>query len=140
MKTITWKLLLRADISTIFKLLTTANGREKFWCEEASEAGNQIHFLFPNGQSYIGEIRKSISNKEVHLIYFGSLVKFQLKSLSTGGTELTMVNEGVNEKEYMEMYAGWVSVLLNLKAVADYQCDLRNHNPLKTWDQGYVDN
>ena len=41
---------------------------------------------------------------------------------------LLRINENINENEFNEVYAGWVSVLMNLKAVADFQCDLRNHN------------
>jgi hypothetical protein len=36
--------------------------------------------------------------------------------------------------------AGWVSVLLALKAAADFGIDLRNHDPARTWNKGYVDN
>lgn len=38
------------------------------------------------------------------------------------------------------MIAGWVSVLLALKAAVDFSVDLRNHDPGRTWDQGYADN
>jgi len=36
--------------------------------------------------------------------------------------------------------AGWVSVLMALKAAVDHGVDLRNHDPQRTWDQGYADN
>lgn len=32
------------------------------------------------------------------------------------------------------------SVLLALKAFVDHDVDLRNHDPTRTWDQGYCDN
>jgi hypothetical protein len=35
--------------------------------------------------------------------------------------------------------AGWVSVLLALKAAADFRVDLRSHDPQRTWSQGYAD-
>jgi hypothetical protein len=35
--------------------------------------------------------------------------------------------------------AGWVTVLLTLKAAADFGVDLRSHDPARTWGQGYVD-
>ena len=68
------------------------------------------------------------------------MVKFGLEPTVNDGTDLTLVNEGVDEDEFSEVHAGWVSVLMNLKAVADFQADLRNHDPQRTWDQGYVDN
>ncbi|WP_422861107.1 SRPBCC domain-containing protein [Flagellimonas sp. W118] len=140
MKTITWKLQLASDPNKVFDLLTTAEGITKFWSEKVNLDGNVIHFLFPNGQTYQGQIIKSIPSKEFHLDYFNSLVKFKLKEMENGGTDLTLSNENIPESDFYQVHAGWISVLMNLKAVADFQCDLRNHNPKKTWDQGYVDN
>ena len=36
-------------------------------------------------------------------------------------------------------HAGWVSWLLVLKAVADFEVDLRNGDPERAWSQRYVD-
>jgi hypothetical protein len=47
---------------------------------------------------------------------------------------------GVPEADRMEVVAGWVSVLMALKATADYGVDLRNHDLGRSWEQGYVDN
>jgi predicted nucleic acid-binding Zn ribbon protein len=33
-----------------------------------------------------------------------------------------------------------VSVLMALKAAVDFSVDLRNHDPDRTWDHGYVEN
>ena len=65
MKTITWKLHLKSDPNTVFDLLTSSEGRIKFWGEKASEEGSVIHFLFPNGQTYDSRILKTVPNKEV---------------------------------------------------------------------------
>ncbi|MDE3743418.1 SRPBCC domain-containing protein [Maribacter polysaccharolyticus] len=140
MKTITWKLLLKSNTKSVFQFLSTPEGRTKFWSEKSSEKDTIIHFVFPNGRTYHSRTIKIIPNKEFHLSYFDSLVKFQLESSINGGTELTLINEGVSESDFPEVNAGWVSVLMNLKAVADFRCDLRNHDPNKTWDQGYANN
>ncbi|WP_422081821.1 SRPBCC family protein [Ulvibacterium sp.] len=140
MKTITWKIHLKSGPDEVFQLLATSGGRTKFWSEKATEKDGVIHFLFPNGHTYDGQILKNIGNKEFHLDYFNSLVKFQLERAEDGGTNLTLINENVSESDFSEVHAGWISVLMNLKAVADFQCDLRNHDPKRTWDQGYVDN
>ncbi|WP_185154077.1 SRPBCC domain-containing protein [Fulvivirga sp. M361] len=140
MKTITWKIHLNSDSNTVFHLLTSAEGRSKFWAEKATEKGSIIHFSFPNGLTYDSRILKTVPSEAFHLDYFDSLVKFQLEPTENGGTDLTLINENVNENDFPEVNAGWVSVLMNLKGVADFQCDLRNHNSKKTWDQGYVNN
>ncbi|NOG47092.1 MAG: hypothetical protein HND50_17760 [Calditrichaeota bacterium] len=56
------------------------------------------------------------------------------------GTDLTLINENVLSKERCEVIAGWVSVLLSLKAAVDYAVDLRNHNSDRTWDDNYAGN
>ena len=140
MKTIIWKLNLRSPVETVFNLLSTSDGRSRFWAESAKADGHSIHFIFPNGQTYIGRIIKVVRHREFQLEYFDSLVKFQLQSTEHGGTDLTLINENVPEAEFEEVKAGWVSVLMHLKAMADFGCDLRNHHPDKTWDQGYLDN
>ncbi|WP_299549944.1 SRPBCC domain-containing protein [Seonamhaeicola sp.] len=140
MKSITWKLNLRSKPQVVFDLLNTPEGRMKFWTEKATQDQNNIHFSFPNGQTYDGRILVSRPHKEFHLEYFDSLVKFTLRPSVEGGTDLTLMNENVSESDFSEVHAGWISVLMNLKAVADFNCDLRNHDPEKTWDQGYVNN
>lgn len=140
MKTITWKLYLKSDPKTVFGLLSTSEGRKKFWAEKATEENGVIRFLFPNGHVYDGQILQAIPSKKFQLDYFDSLVTFLVEPSENDGTDLTLINENVIESDFSEVNAGWISVLMNLKAVADFQCDLRNHNPKKTWDVGYVDN
>ncbi|WP_420401399.1 SRPBCC family protein [Flagellimonas sp.] len=140
MKTITWKLHLKSSPETVFELLSTSEGRAKFWAEKADEENGMVHFVFPNGQTYGSKVLECIPNQTFCLDYFESLVKFHLEPSDNGGTDLTLINENVAEEEFHEVHAGWVSVLMNLKATADFQCDLRNHDPNKTWDQGYLDN
>ncbi len=41
--------------------------------------------------------------------------------------------------EWLQFYPGWVSWLLTLKAAADFDVDLRNSSPGRTWGQRYVD-
>lgn len=140
MKTITWKIHLKSNPNDVFDLLVTSEGRSKFWSEKATEEDGVIHFLFPNGQTYDGRILKKVHNKEFHLDYFDSVVKFQLEQAENDGTDLTLINENVPESNFLEVHAGWISILMNLKAGADFQCDLRNHDPKRTWNQGYADN
>ncbi|GAA4277304.1 SRPBCC family protein [Aquimarina mytili] len=139
-RTVKWKLHLKSDPKVVFDLLSTSEGREKFWAEKATENNGVIRFSFPNGQAYNGQILKTIRNRKFHLDYFNSLVTFDLEPSKNGGTDLTLINKNVHESEFSEVKAGWISVLMNLKAVADFKCDLRNHDPKRTWDQGYADN
>ncbi|MEM7483780.1 MAG: SRPBCC domain-containing protein [Bacteroidota bacterium] len=140
MKTIFWKIHLNANPKRVFDLLTTPEGRESFWAESAEENNGIIHFVFPNGETYDSEILKISPNAEFHIVYFDSLVKFNIEPTKNGGSDLSLINKGVTKTEYNEVHAGWVSVLMNLKAVADFNCDLRNHDSKRTWESGYVNN
>ncbi len=99
-----------------------------------------IHFSFPNGQTCEGKILKKVRHSEYQLVYFDSVVEFRLQPTEDGGTDLFLENSQVPNEAYLEMHSGWVSVLLNLKAAVDFQCDLRNHDEERTWDQGFVGN
>ena len=124
----------------MFALLATDEGRASFWAESASQEGNEIFFRFPNGEMLRSRVLESQPPERIVLTYFsGSVVTFEL-TRSDGGTDLTLSESGVPEHEVTENRAGWISVLLNLKARVDFGIDLRNHDPRRTWTDGYIDN
>jgi hypothetical protein len=55
-------------------------------------------------------------------------------------SDLALTDRGVPSADRVEVIAGWVSVLLSLKAALDFGVDLRSDDPQRTWDQGYVEN
>ncbi len=135
-----WKINCRSSASKLYSLLTTKEGRESFWATSAPEVGSEIHFSFPNGEKTISEILTKVENKEFIITYFGSVVKFELQEQDDGYTILTLTSTDIPEYEYTEVKAGWVSVLMNLKAASDFKTDLRNNDPTKTWTQNFADN
>jgi hypothetical protein len=137
---IEWKIYSVSPIEKIFHLLNSNEGRKNFWAESAEEINGYIHFSFPNGQTYTSKIVKRIPNTEFTIIYFDTLVIFQLSDDKDTGTNITVINENVPSSDYEETSAGWVSVLLALKAFADFGIDIRNHSKEKNWDTGFVDN
>jgi hypothetical protein len=139
-RNIKWKIHCSSPVEKIFHLLNSGDGRKSFWAESAQEINGQIHFSFPNGQTYISRIVGKTSNAEFSIIYFDTLVIFQLSGGKDTGTDITIINENVPANEFEETKAGWVSVLLALKAFADFGIDLRNHSKERTWDTGFVDN
>jgi len=140
MNTIKWKILLKSSPELVFQFLASASGREKFWAEKAPEKDGFIYFIFPNGLSYNSKILYIDQNREFKIEYFDSLLNITLAPTKDNGTELTLINNGISDTEYLDIHAGWVSVLLNLKAAVDFKCDLRNHDINRTWSQHYADN
>ncbi|WP_298760440.1 SRPBCC domain-containing protein [uncultured Psychroserpens sp.] len=139
-KSIKWKLNLKSTPNKVFQFITTDEGRKLFWAENTIEEEGQIHFEFINGVKEVAKIMEFVPNKKMSLRYFESNVTFFLEKNKSQGTDLTLLNTKVNEEEYIEIYAGWISVLFALKGAIDFGVDLRNHNPNKTWNQLYIEN
>jgi len=138
--TIRWLVHLRSDPQTVYELLTTDEGRSRFWAQRAEEDDGFVRFEFADGQSLTSEILERDPPWRFALSYFGgSRVTFELVSDGVGGTDLVLQEANAPESERLANLAGWVSVLLTLKALADFGVDLRNHDPARSWEQGYVD-
>lgn len=93
---------------------------------------------FPNGESTRAEVLVREPPHTLTLVYFGAATRFSL-STTGEGCVVELATE-VNAHEFDDINAGWVSVLLNLKAVGEFGVDLRNHDAAYSWDQGFVDN
>ena len=139
MKTVNWRLHCRSSPEAVFELISSDAGRERFWSETSRASGNGFQLTFPDGTEELCTIRESIAPSRLAFSYFGSEVTIELVSDGAGGTDLTLTNSGIAEADYEEVHAGWLSVLLPLKAAVDFAIDLRNHDPARTWRQGFVD-
>jgi uncharacterized protein YndB with AHSA1/START domain len=139
--TIRWRLHLASPPPAVYKKLSTDDGRASFWAESAVEQSGVIHFVFPNHVEWKGKILENEAPHRLKVEYYGgSLTTFELNPDGTGGTDLMLTDEGVPAEDRTEVIAGWVSVLMSLKASVDFAVDLRNHDPQRTWDQGYAEN
>lgn len=138
---IRWRMYFRSSPDAVFRALATAEGRSAFWAESAVEEDGVIHFTVPGNLESRGPILK---REEPHCFvteYFGWTVQFDLHPDPAGpGTDLEMTCRGVAAEDRAEVIAGWVSVLMAMKAAVDHGIDLRNHDPARTWWQGYADN
>ena len=138
---IRWRLHLASPPQRVFELLATDAGRARFWAESAEEHDGAIDFVFPDGLTWRGEILASEPGERFTVRYLGgSRTTFRLLADDAGGTDLELTDEEVRADDAAEITPGWVSILLALKAAADFDVDLRNHDPDRTWDQGYCDN
>ena len=139
-QTIRWKSCLKSAPGKVFLYLTSKEGIEKYWAEKAEKKDGHIQFSFPNKEVYKSKILNQEANKNFPIEYFNSIVDFILSENELGGTLLEVVNSNVKKEDFLANYAGWVSVLMTLKAAVDFEVDLRNHDSQKTWDNDYVDN
>jgi len=138
---IRWRLHLRSPPSRVYDMVARDEGRARFWAEAAIETNGIIQFRFPNGQAWRGRILERHPPHRFRVEYFGhSVTTFELADDGRGGTDLTLTDAGVSAEDRTEVIAGWISVLLALKAAVDFDIDLRNHDLNRTWDQGFVEN
>jgi uncharacterized protein YndB with AHSA1/START domain len=137
---ITWRIHLNSSPSTVFEFLATDTGRSRFWAETSREQDGTITFHFPNGMTTVSVTRTTEPPTRFALTYFGSNLEFLLGDDGNGGADLTLTDAAPPDEKRWEIVAGWVSVLLALKAAADFDIDLRNHDPARSWDHGYADN
>lgn len=141
LRDITWKVHLSSSPEKVYFFLSTDEGRAGFWAESAKEKDGVIEWEFPNGLELKTEIIRVKPPGLFSVEYFGgSVVTFELRSDGKGGTDLTLTDSGVNEDDWNETYAGWLSVLMTLKGAVDFGIDLRNHDKNRSWDEGYADN
>lgn len=140
-KKIIWKIHFKSNPQHVYQFINTDVGREKWWAETAQEQGGFIEFIFFNNFKWTGKITSRLKNKKFAVNYFGSIVTFNLKKDSKQGTDLTLWHSiPLNDPDRIETAAGWVSVLLAMKAAVDFGVDLRNHEAKRSWIKGYCDN
>lgn len=138
---IVWKLHLRAPPVRVFEHLATDAGRARFWAEETRQRETEIQFRFATGETLTSRVLRIDPPWTLELTYFDdTVVSFALLEAPGGGTDLELRERGVPEASWAENHAGWISVLMALKAAVDFGADLRNHDAARSWLHGFVDN
>jgi uncharacterized protein YndB with AHSA1/START domain len=123
----------------VFAALDSNEGRAAFWAESALERDGAIDFRFVDGSNCRSRI---VERRRPHVWavdYMGAVARFEMSPDERGGTDLLLTHTGVPEEEWTEVHAGWLNVLFPLKAWLLYGVDLRNHDPARSWAQGYAD-
>ena len=137
---IRWRMHFISSPAEVFAALGTDAGRATYWAESASEVDVVITFHILNYEPFAGRILKREEPAFFAVEYFGTVVEFSLSSDGAGGTDLSLTATHVDEAIRWEMTAGWVSVLMAMKAAVDHGVDLRNHDSSRSWGDGYADN
>jgi uncharacterized protein YndB with AHSA1/START domain len=137
---IRWRLHLRSPPAKVHRFLASPGGRQQFWAQSALERDGEIEFVFFNGDSWRSRIIENSPPERFAIEYVrGSRATFDLAETAAGGTDLTLTETGLTAADRMQNLAGWVSVLLALKAAVDFGIDLRNKDGQRSWHRGYVD-
>jgi uncharacterized protein YndB with AHSA1/START domain len=134
-----WRLHLPSPIEQVFAALATDAGRRSFWAESAVEHDGYIDFEFSGGLQHRAKLLEVVAPTRFSLLYFGTVTTFLLQPSDRGGTELLLECHGASAADWSDFHAGWLNILFPLKAAVCYKVDLRNHDPARTWEQGYAD-
>jgi uncharacterized protein YndB with AHSA1/START domain len=136
---IRWRMHLPAPPERVYDILDSNDGRASFWAISATEEQGRIEFRFINGYTCTCRI---VERRRPHvwaIDYIKGNARFELTSDGSGGTDLLLTHGGVDPDEWDEVHAGWLNVLFPLKAWVACGVDLRNHDPARSWDEGYAD-
>ena len=136
---IRWRMHIPATTERVFDTLASDEGRASFWAESAIEIDGHIEFRFINGVLCKSRILERNRPHVFSIDYMGAAARFDLAPDGMGGTDLLLTQDGVAPGEWTEVHAGWLNVLFPLKAWIAHGVDLRNHDPARSWDQGYAD-
>lgn len=136
---IVWRVHLATPPEAVFDALDSAAGRASFWAESAVERDGAVHFAFVDGEQWVGEILGRERPHRWSVDYFDAPVTFHLRDDGLGGTDVELEHMGVAPEHRTEVTAGWLNVLLPMKAALDFGVDLHNHDPQRSWRQAYVD-
>lgn len=135
---IVWRLRLASPPERVWAAWLTPADHERFWCErsDALPGGFRQHFI--DGTVAVCTVEQADAPVRLRLRYFDTSVEVGLERRGEG-TDLTLTARDVQPHDWHDMHAGWLNVLLPLKAWLDFGIDLRNHDPERTWAQRYVD-
>lgn len=137
---VSWRVHFASPPEVVYDALDTAEGRESFWADSAPERDGVIAFRIGPYPLYEAKIQARERPRLFALRYFDTDVTFDLRPDGAGGTDLSLRAINIAENARTEFIAGWVSLLLTMKAAVDHDVDLRNHDPARTWISGYADN
>lgn len=136
---IRWRMHIAAPPERVFAALDSGPGRASFWAESAVEVDGHIEFQFINGYACRSRVIERRPPHVLLLDYMGGPARFELAPDGLGGTDLLLTHDGISTEAWNEVHAGWLNVLFPLKAWVTHGVDLRNHDPGRSWDQGYAD-
>lgn len=126
--------------SRVYGFLATDDGRGRFLAESSDERDGLVHLRFASGDGLIAAVLERDPPRRLVLQWFGgSRACFELRADGRGGTDLDLTESDVPDARWPQARSEWPLVLLALKAACDFGVDLRNHDPARGRDAGYVD-
>ena len=135
-----WRVHLTVPPALASGFIATDTGRARWWVERSVEGDGLVELQLAAGESFIAPVLERRPPERFALRWLGgSEARFALRPDRRGGTDLEFTLLDVPDERWSHEHAGWVARLLALKAAAGAGVDLRNHDPLRGFEAGYVD-
>lgn len=112
-----WRVHLNATPEGVYELLSTDGGRESFWAESSKAFNDEVSLAFPDLSTTTVRILLEHPPHVLEMDYFGVPTRFVMQRAGEHSTVLEVTASNVPAHDMVDLAAGWVSVLLNLKAV-----------------------
>ena len=136
----TWRVLINATAADVYRAVSTDEGRAGFWVATSRSTASGITLEFFDGTSWTGRMLRATPDRAVELTYLGGgTVVLEILPVSQSQCIVAVTDRPTNPVDWLANYAGWVAVLLNLKATAEFGVDLRNRDGARSFEQGFVD-
>jgi hypothetical protein len=133
---IAWRLHLASPPALVYDFLAPDERRSSFWAEPEGDP----HLARPDGSLWQHAMVEREPPRRLALRYFGgSVTTFDLLDDGGGGTDLQLTDVGTPAEDRTGVIAGWIALLLALKAAVDFSADLGDHSPTQIWAAGNME-
>ena len=136
---IVWRLSLAVPREQVYELLSTDEGRARFWAESTRRRGDAIVFRSADGSTHRARVDRGKAPAALLAGLPGRHRDVPPDETRGKGTRLELAHAGVAAADRAVAEAAWVGILLGLKAAAQFDVDLRNHDRRRSLRQRFVD-
>jgi hypothetical protein len=135
-----WRVNLSAPRELLFDLLTPDLESDPYRASTIGQFDGENGWIAPEGAHLKNATLDLLPPRRIVANYAGGgVATLDLTDDGRGGTDLRLTDIGQVAEDRTELVAGWVSMLLALKASVDFSIDLRDHDHRTFWTGAYVE-
>jgi uncharacterized protein YndB with AHSA1/START domain len=145
--TFTTKIAIKAPIAAVWDALATEEGISKWFLSKAKldvQKGGDFEFFWGD-ISTTGKFLDVVPQKKLSFTWWEPVgaVTFELEKLNDAEVAVICTatgyqTEGDGLKHYIEESKGWTFFIINLKIYLEHKLDLRDSNPMRTCQTGWL--
>jgi uncharacterized protein YndB with AHSA1/START domain len=135
-----WRVHLTVPPAQAYGWIATDAGRARWWVARSAEADGLVELQLAEGETLIAPVLERHPPGRFALRWLGgSEARFELRPDGGGGCDLEFTLLDVPDERWAREHGGWAARLMVLKAACAFGVDLRNHDPQRGFEAGYLD-